>query len=207
MLDLELRKFKDIILKPAAVRISGKISPNAVTIISFFAGLVCVFFTGTGLYTAALIFWVLNRTLDGLDGLIARLSDKKTDLGGFLDIFFDFIIYSGIPLGFALSVGTKQSFAAAAVLLAVFYINSALWMTVSALMEKHKVSMEQQTSMKMPRGLVEGFETIVFYSLMFIFPAKIILFSYLMAGMVTLGIFIRFYQAVGMLRCLQTEDN
>ena len=40
---------------------------------------------------------LLNRLLDGLDGAVARAAGG-TDLGGFLDITMDFLVYSAIPL-------------------------------------------------------------------------------------------------------------
>ena len=50
----------------------------------------------------AVTLLLLNRLLDGLDGAVARAAGG-TDLGGFLDITMDFLIYSAIPFAFALS--------------------------------------------------------------------------------------------------------
>ena len=44
---------------------------------------------------------LLNRLLDGLDGAVARAAGS-TDLGGFLDITMDFLVYSAIPFAFVL---------------------------------------------------------------------------------------------------------
>ncbi len=128
------------------------------------------------MYLPALIFWAFNRILDGLDGLAARMCTRQSDLGGFLDIFCDFIIYSAIPVSFAAYFGEAGHFAASSILLASFYINAAVWMSVSALMEKNKISSDDETSMQMPRGLIEGFETIIFYTLMFYFSSVFYLF-------------------------------
>ena len=53
-------------------------------------------------FLLALVFFILNRLFDGLDGFVARQT-KITDLGGFYDIVFDFITYSLVPLGFILN--------------------------------------------------------------------------------------------------------
>ena len=44
------------------------------------------------IYTA-LLFFLLNRFFDGVDGALARLQEPS-DLGGFYDIISDFIIYN-----------------------------------------------------------------------------------------------------------------
>lgn len=82
-------------------------------------------------YTAALVFIVLNRIFDGLDGALAR-RQGISDAGGFLDISLDFLFYSLVPFGFVLAnpeanaiagaflifsfIGTGSSFLAFAVM-------------------------------------------------------------------------------------------
>jgi phosphatidylglycerophosphate synthase len=115
----------------------------------------------------ALALWLFNRLLDGLDGLIARRSRRSSDAGGYLDIMLDFMIYAALPLAMAWAEPALAW--PTAVLLGVFYINSASWMYLSALLEKRGAGAEargEATSVSMPRGLVEGSETIVFYTLL-----------------------------------------
>ena len=54
------------------------------------------------IYNIALVFLILNRICDGLDGVMARLT-KPTKKGAYLDIVFDFIFYSLFVLAFGLS--------------------------------------------------------------------------------------------------------
>ena len=79
----------------------------------------------------------------------------------------DFVVYAAIPIAIWWSLRAVQSPMPLVIMLAVFYVNAASWMLLSALIEKGDV----QTSVAMPTGLIEGFETIVFYSLFLLFPA------------------------------------
>ena len=41
---------------------------------------------------------MLNRILDGFDGMYARKTGRTTEFGGYLDIIVDFTIYGLIPV-------------------------------------------------------------------------------------------------------------
>ncbi|MFO7781562.1 MAG: CDP-alcohol phosphatidyltransferase family protein, partial [Spirochaetia bacterium] len=135
-------------------------------------------------------FWLLGRLLDGLDGAVARRSGKQSDLGGYLDMLLDVIAYALIPLGMALAFPSPAVFVAVAGLLAVFYVNIASWLYLSALMEKRKKGEEYAatTSLFMPSGLIEGTETIVFYTLFIAFPGIFVVLAYTMAAMTTITV-------------------
>lgn len=204
MLDKELRRFKDLLLVPAAKLIGQRIHPIVITVIGFFVGAASMVFLYYGNYSAALWLWAANRILDGLDGLVARHAGKMTDLGGFLDIVADFFLYAAVPIVFAFKEGSVAYFRIVAVLLAAYYLNASIWMSVSAIMEKRNCTEEShQTTLIMPRGIVEGFETIIFYTLMFIFPSAFIIISIVMAALLGAGIILRLTQAVKLLKTLE----
>jgi len=46
---------------------------------------------------------IVDRVLDGLDGVVARQRNKQTDFGGYLDIILDFTVYSIIPVAIVFS--------------------------------------------------------------------------------------------------------
>lgn len=46
----------------------------------------------------SITFWLLNRALDCLDGALARHRNLQSELGGFLDLLGDFIVYALIPI-------------------------------------------------------------------------------------------------------------
>jgi len=92
MLDEVLRPIKEVCFKFIALYFTT-VDPNIITLTSGIAGLICSYLAYFQLYGWALVFWVLNRVLDGLDGVVARVHNKQTDFGGYFDLFIDFIVY------------------------------------------------------------------------------------------------------------------
>ena len=178
MFDSSLRRFKDRVGTPLAQRMS-RVSPMFISMLALVVGLLATYAAYKGQYIWAFAFWILNRILDGLDGLIARLHDRQSDFGGYVDILTDYIVYAALPLGLVVGSASNERYLALAFLLAAFYVNSASWMYLSAILEKRSAhSPETQTAIVMPAGIIGGFETIIAYGIFLLFPAHItILFS------------------------------
>lgn len=179
MLDSVLRPIKERVLAPLAVRVDHRVSPMTVTIAAFIAGMTAALFAAQGMQGAALAAWVVNRVLDGFDGTLARTQGTQSDLGGYVDLLLDFVVYASIPI--ALVVGTppaaRQALTLSALfLLSVFYINAASWMYLSAVLERRGAGARARgelTSVTMPDGLIGGTETIALYTLFFLWPAQL----------------------------------
>lgn len=192
MRDVMLRKQKDLWLEPIAVKYLGAVHPNIISFIALLIGLLAATAVIYQLYWYALVLWIFNRILDGLDGLIARIHHKQSDFGGYLDLILDFIVYLVFPISFVIASPTTGTFFAGnfwalVALLSSYYVNTASWMGLSTLLEKRRLaSPDRQTSMEMPAGLIEGAETILFYSMFCIFPAYIGYLFWLMAALVLL---------------------
>lgn len=186
MLDPLLRSAKDRLLLPVARAAGPRVAPNAVTLLTLLVGLGAAAALTVGAYPWALGLWLLNRVMDGLDGTLARLHARQSDLGGYLDILCDFVVYAAVPLGLAAGLGPRGGAAfAAGVLVASFYVNAASWMYLAALLEKRAASAAgagAQTSVVMPGGLVEGTETVVFFALFIVFPGAAVPLMLTMAG-------------------------
>jgi phosphatidylglycerophosphate synthase len=178
MFDTPLRKFKDQVGAPLARSLS-RVSPIAITLLALVAGLLAAWFAHRQIHFAALALWILNRVLDGLDGLLARMHNKQSDFGGYVDILTDFVVYAALPIGLVAGSPSGERYLALAFLLASFYVNAASWMYLAALLEKRAArSPETQTTIVMPAGIIGGFETIIAYGIFLLFPAHItILFS------------------------------
>jgi phosphatidylglycerophosphate synthase len=176
--DHNLRQVKDRVGAPIALRL-GRLSPNIVTFVAFFVGLGSAALAAGGLYIWALVFWAINRLLDGLDGLIARVHHRQSDLGGYLDIVMDHVIYAAVPIGMVIGTPSAVHHLALAFMLAAFYVNSASWMYLVAILEKRNArENDQVTSIVMPAGLIGGAETIIAYCLFLLFPSWMgVLFS------------------------------
>ncbi len=178
MFDTSLRRFKDRVGEPLARHMS-RVSPMVISILALAVGLLATFAAFKGQYLWALALWILNRILDGLDGLIARLHNGQSDFGGYVDILTDYIVYAALPIGLVAGAASNEHYLALAFLLASFYVNSASWMYLSAILEKRAAhDPDTQTTIIMPAGLIGGFETIVAYGIFLLFPTHItLLFS------------------------------
>jgi phosphatidylglycerophosphate synthase len=187
MIDKALRAPKEFAMALAVRGPIRRIHPTTVTVLAAVVGVAAATAAWQGAYLPALGLWAVNRVLDGLDGTLARLTGKQSDLGAYLDIVLDHLIYAAIPLGLAAAAGTPAALLALAALLASFYINGASWMYLAAILEKRQAGAAAQgeiTSVTMPAGMIEGAETVVFYSLFLLLPGVIIPLFYLMAALV-----------------------
>lgn len=174
MFDPQMRSFKDRVGTPLAKRLQH-VSPLTISALALLVGLFASYAAYQQEYLWAFGLWYVNRALDGLDGLIARLSDSQSDLGGYVDILTDFVIYAALPIGLVAGSPSNERYLALAFMLASFYVNSASWMYLAAILEKRSAHNRQtQTSVIMPAGLIGGFETIIVYGVFFLFPTYIV---------------------------------
>jgi phosphatidylglycerophosphate synthase len=195
MFDTSLRQFKDRVGAPLARRMS-RIPPMIISILALVIGLLATYAAFKGQYLFALALWIINRVFDGLDGLIARMHDKQSDLGGYVDILTDFIVYAALPIGLVAGSASNERYLALAFMLASFYVNTASWMYLSAILEKRAAhSSDTQTTIVMPAGIIGGFETIVAYGIFLLFPTYITILFSIFAALVSITIIQRFIWA------------
>jgi phosphatidylglycerophosphate synthase len=197
MFDHLLRGLKDRLLAPLAAAVRG-VPPNVLSLLALLVGLAAAVAAQTGSWNAGLALWIGNRVLDGLDGSVARLAGRQTDFGGYLDIVLDFVVYAAVPVGLALGAGGRDVLLAALVLLATFFVNAASWMYLAAVLEKRASGAAvtgELTTVTMPPGLVAGFETVVFFSLFYLFPQRLVLLFGLMSGLVCINVVQRLFWA------------
>ena len=197
MFDSEFRNLKTRFIEPLLRPIT--LPPIVFTLMSLLTGLGALAAFWFDYRLPALLLWIACRIFDGLDGMVARISGRQSDLGGYIDLIVDFFLYAALPLVIAFRLGETVHFAVAALLLGIFYVNAAVWMSASALLEKRRIQ-RKQTSMIMPRGLVEGFETMLFNCLMLIFPGQFVPLALTMAGLTLLGALVRFIGTLSVLK-------
>lgn len=168
MLDSALRPVKDRLLAPLTKTPVVRVHPTVISFAGLLLSVGAAVAASQRLLVVAVVAWLAGRLADGLDGLAARSSGRESDLGGMLDFTFDTIGYAAIPIGVAFGVDTRSGWIVTAVLLATFYLNSVSLGYVAALLEKRGLDAATQrraTSAVLPRGLIEGTETIVFFTL------------------------------------------
>ncbi len=170
------------------------VTANAITLFGFLMGLLTMLMIGMNHYEYAIIFLLLNRLLDGVDGAIARHS-SLSDFGGFLDIVCDFIIYSGIVFAFAMSNSQNAFWAAFLIFSFIGPITSFLAYATIAAKKQKQCSRRGKKSFYHLGGICEGTETAIVLILMClipdIFPEFCLIYG-IMCWMTTVG---RIYQA------------
>ncbi|MCJ1284950.1 hypothetical protein MMC26_004287 [Xylographa opegraphella] len=187
----EEKNWKDQLVDPLVRQLPEWITPARVTLAALNAGLIACLLASVPMYRRwSLGFWALNRLLDCFDGSIARSRGAATELGGFLDLLGDFIVYSLLPI--FIGIGQERLTAASigwvavATLEASFHINNFILFYIAAVASKRKDG--ELTSITMTPALVEGFEAGLCFTIMLIWPSMITLWSWLMSLAVAIGI-------------------
>ena len=160
MLDSRIRPIIDIPLNNIGKKLAMLgVQSNHVTILGFVFGIVAMYQIVIGQFSIALLFFVLNRFCDGVDGAV-----------GFLDIVCDFIIYSGIVLAFAINDNSKSL--AAAFLIFCFVGPITSFLSYAIIAAKREISTKRRgvKSFYYLGGICEGTETSFILALMCVKP-------------------------------------
>ena len=173
MFDEQMRLTKDTVFDPLARRLA-RVSPWMFSGLGLLAGIAAALALWQQAYGLGFGLWFLNRVFDGLDGAVARMRGTQSDLGGYIDIIVDFVVYALIPVGLGLGRTDAAAHLSLIFLLCTYYVNGASWMYLAAILEKRNLSHgDRLTTITMPAGIIGGTETILFYTLFIIFPGQI----------------------------------
>jgi phosphatidylglycerophosphate synthase len=162
MLDRAARRLVD----PALELIAGRaarlhLTADEVTVLGFGVGLAAIAAIAAQLYLLGLALLLLNRLADGVDGCLAR-RNGPTDLGGYLDIVLDFIVYAG--LAFAFAVAQPENALAAAFLIFSFMGTGSSFLAFAIFAAKR--GLDERQGLKgfyYLGGITEGTETILLF--------------------------------------------
>lgn len=171
MFDAAIRPHIDRPLAQVAARlVAWKISANSVTAMGFLLGMGAAGLIASQQYMAGLALFLVSRVLDGLDGAVARQT-RLTDLGGYLDITLDFIVYASMVFGFALADPVRNALPAA-FLTTSFMAPAATFLAYAIIAAKRGITtdLRGRKSLYYLGGLTEGFETILTICLMCLLP-------------------------------------
>jgi phosphatidylglycerophosphate synthase len=146
------------------------IKADSITLAGFGFGLIAFIAIAFQCYGTGLIFILINRIFDGLDGAIARIQGIS-DAGGFLDISLDFIFYSLIPFAFILAMPEENAIAGAFLIFAFIGTGSS-FLAFATLASKRQIEnpVYRSKSLYYIGGLTEGTETIAFFIVLCLFP-------------------------------------
>ena len=169
MLDRAARRLIDPALDAAASGAASlRLTANQVTVLGFAVGLAAIAAIAAQLYLVGLGLLLLNRLADGVDGCLAR-RHGPTDLGGYLDIVLDFIIYSGLAFAFALAQPERAL--AAAFLIFSFMGTGSSFLAFAIFAAKRKLGEHQgMKGFYYLGGITEGTETILLFVFVCLLP-------------------------------------
>ncbi len=178
MLDAKLRPLINPPLKKCAQHlVKLNLTANNLTTIGFIFALLTFAALAFQIYSFALIFILINRFIDGLDGAVAHITET-TDLGGYFDIVSDFVFYSGTIFFFA--VGRPEVGLHAAFLIFTFMCTATTFLAYAIVAAKHGINHEEQGEKTFfyAKGLAEGTETIITFVLICLLPDYFVFFAY-----------------------------
>ena len=164
---------------------------DVLTIVAFVIGLTALPLLAFGHHGWALTAIALNRFFDGIDGALARLT-SATDRGAFLDISLDFLFYASVPLGFAIFDPQANALAATCLLFS-FIGTGSTFLAYSLIAERRGLSAPhfRNKGIVYLSGVVEGFETILFFVAMCLWPAHFAIMAYVFSVLCWLTVIIR----------------
>lgn len=198
MFDQFLRLLKERWFAPIARLIGPRVSPVTISLVAFVCGIGAAIAAFAGRDYLALVAWLMNRTLDGLDGTQARVHGQQSAFGGYLDIMLDTIVYSAIPSALAIGAMSAPLLTAAVFLLATFFVNTASWMYLAAVLEQRQAGAHAQgelTTVTMPPGVIAGAETVILFTLFLALPGWRVVLFWTMAALVCVNIVQRLWWA------------
>lgn len=196
MLDRFARRLIDPPLNAVGRRVANAgWTADGVTVIGLGLGLIAAALIALGWTGLALIPLLASRIADGLDGAVARAT-QKTDFGGYLDIAADFLFYGAVPFGFVV-MDPGANGVAGAFLLASFYFNGTSFLGYAILAEKRDMATEAQgtKSLYYSNGLLEGTETIGFFVILCLFPTYFAPLAWIFGGLCYATATLRIYAA------------
>ena len=198
MLDATTRRLvRGPLERAAAVAAGAGLTPGLVTAVGLLVGVGACVAAALAQWWVALVLWLLNRTLDGLDGALARRT-APSDLGGMLDFLADFVVYGGLVV--AVAIAEPGARVAATVLLAVYLLNNVALLSFASLIEKRGLNLGDERSLRFTAGLTEGTETIAAYVVLCLLPGRAATVMWVFAAMVLFTVGQRVRLAVVTLR-------
>ena len=185
--------------------VSVGITATQLTVIGACFGFLAVIAIILDALVVAVLCFCLNRLLDGLDGALARIQGP-TERGAFFDITCDFLIYSAIPLGFAIR---DPSVALAATFLLFSFVGTgSTFLAFSIFAARHGLQNRSlnEKSIYYLQGLTEGFETTVVLLLMILIPSWFEWLAWIFGTLCLLTTFSRIIEGNRVLRGISTPE-
>lgn len=149
------------------------LTPDAVSWMGFACALLAMLAVVHDRRTLAVAAWIASRLSDGMDGVLARETGRRSAFGGYLDITLDMAAYTGVVLAFALR--TPEAWLVFTAVLGAYVLNITTTLALAAVAaEADRTVGEGNRSLQFTRGLAEAGETHLTYALWLYLPAHVV---------------------------------
>lgn len=189
MLDTHARKYVNPVIDMGAnIFLKLKLTPNKVTLLALFIGIITSILLFFGNFKLAVFMLWFSGYLDSVDGAMARILKKTTLFGTLLDIVSDRVV----EISIILVLGYKYSDARfyLMILLGCIILSMTVFLTVGALTEKKGMK-----SFYYQAGVAERSEGFIFFSLMMLFPNALIIITNIFSALIFITVVQRFLEA------------
>lgn len=194
MLDSKIHSLYDNLIGKHLAKLAIKLhlTANKVTLIGFGFAIIAFISILAQQYEIGLVFILLNRLADGLDGAVARAT-STSKAGGFLDITLDFYFYSMIVAAFGLADLQNNATAAITLMLAFLSTGVSFLALASAAKESELAHLQtyQNKAIYYSSALAESTETMICFILMCLLPQYFAYFAYVFAIICFVSAFFR----------------
>lgn len=144
--------------------IGKRTTPNQITLGAFITGLLSALCIALSYNLLALILLWLSGLFDLLDGSIARLYNKKSNVGAFIDLISDRLVESALILGFAYQM--PENMWAYLYFLCALLFHFSTFVTAGALFKN-----TGNKSLHHEYSYIERAEAFIVFSLMMLLPS------------------------------------
>lgn len=168
------------------------------TIMSGFMGLIAAFCIAQEVFLLSVVFLLLSGLLDVVDGTVARITNQRSSLGTFLDIFMDRFVEGCVILALYYVAPLQR----ASVCCWMFF---SVYLCVTSFLMVGMVSKNtSEKSFHYSPGLMERAEAFIFFILMIYLPS---LFNILGMIFIALVMWTTLYRIVEFLRQSPAEET
>jgi archaetidylinositol phosphate synthase len=154
------------------------ITPNRVTTLSVIFGVIAAVLFAFQLKYSAVILLLLSGMCDTLDGTLARISSRSTDIGSAWDIVADRIVEFCVIFSFYFYAPSHDALAVL-MMLGSSYLCITTFLVVGIFAENHS-----QKGFHYSAGLMERPEAFIFFIVMMLFPVAIPILGWIYAVLV-----------------------
>ncbi len=194
MIDTHVRKYVQPVFDQVGKKlIALGLTPMRITIVAFVIGMISCIILYLGYPILAVFFLWISGLFDVLDGTVARLSGKSSELGAFMDITFDRMIEIGLII--SLSFLDPKASQMLVILMGTILLSISIFLTVGSFAKN-----TGKKSFYYQAGVMERTEGFLFFTFMMLFSNYRIWIGYLFAILILFTAGQRYVQAIHILK-------